>query len=192
MCSSLNYYIPDCESNFLTSYISTSIETFKDDYSDEEVTVGYLKSSLINCVFLPEHKTDLACDLDNLSAMGGEFAYFLSDLVTGKYDDIHANISDNLEFGKVMWIDNLKIDLDYRGKNIGTNTLKEFIEICKNVFSVDCIFLYPYPIDRDLEKNSDAFMVAQERVIKFYKKLGFKEFDAKFEEYENKLMYMLL
>lgn len=188
----LNYYIPDCDSTFISSCISASISSYLDDETDKETVIGELRGSLINCVFLPEHRGDLTCNLDCESCMGGEFAYFLSDLVEGKYNNIYNNISNHIEFGKVMWIDNFKIEPDYRGQGAGTSALKEFIEICKNVFSIDCIFLYPYPIDEESEDDSPEFIEAQKRLVKLYKKFGFEEFDAKFEDYENKLMFMLL
>ena len=52
----LNYYIPDSDSTFISSCISASISSYLDDETDEETVIGELRGSLINCVFLPEHR----------------------------------------------------------------------------------------------------------------------------------------
>lgn len=97
--------------------------------------------------------------------------------------------------GKVLYIQKLWVDIDWRGKGIGKELVKRFLNFAYKKFSatdVEYIALYALPM------NFDNYVLPLPLLKKFYLKCGFEYIEFKnletykphlYWEYENNFMF---
>lgn len=83
-----------------------------------------------------------------------------------------------LVYGRVAYLDRISIDKEFRGNGYGTLAIKDIFLYLRKYLLVDFILLFPYPFEWDkvAEESKNETLISQdtEKVISFYKRLGFE------------------
>lgn len=80
--------------------------------------------------------------------------------------------------GRVAYLDRIIIYKEYRGNRFGSIAFRDICLYLHAYLSVDFIILFPYPIEWDEVderlQDSDLILEDTEKLISYYKKLGFE------------------
>ena len=80
--------------------------------------------------------------------------------------------------GRVAYLDRIIIYKEFRGNRYGSLAFKDICLYLRTYLSVDFIILFPYPIEWDEVdgrlQDTDFILEETEKIISYYKKLGFE------------------